>query len=147
MFAHLSFKGLRTLYYKKMVEGLQSLKAPTKVCTDCLAGKQHRNNISKKSYWRASCKLQLVHLNICGLVNPEYNSGKRYLIIFIDDFSRKCWVYFILEKSEALNMFKRFKSLVEKEVGFLVGCLRTDRDGEFTSKKFNEYCSMNGIKR
>ncbi|KAL2461557.1 Integrase catalytic domain-containing protein [Abeliophyllum distichum] len=36
-FAHLSFKGLRTLYYKKMVEGLPSLKAPTKVCTDCLA--------------------------------------------------------------------------------------------------------------
>jgi len=31
MFAHFSFKGLRTLYYKKMVKGLPSLKAPTKV--------------------------------------------------------------------------------------------------------------------
>jgi len=70
MFTHLSFKGLRTLYYMKMVKGLQSLKAPTKVCTDCLARKQHRNNISKKSYWRASCKLQLVHSNICGPMGP-----------------------------------------------------------------------------
>jgi transposase InsO family protein len=146
-FAHLRFKGLRTLYYKKMVERLPPLKAPTKVCADCLVGKQRRENISKKSHWRASSKLQLIHSDICGPVNPESNSDKRYLITFIDDFSRKCWVYFISEKSEALNMFKRFKNLVEKEAGSLVGCLRTDRGGEFTSKEFNEYCSMNGIKR
>jgi transposase InsO family protein len=146
-FAHLSFKGLRTLYYKKMVEGLSPLKAPTKVYVDCLVGKQHRENISKKSHWRASSKLQLIHSDICGPVNLESNSGKRYLITFIDDFSRKCWVYFISEKSEALNMFKMFKNLVEKKAGSLVGCLRTDRGGEFTSKEFNEYCSMNGIKR
>jgi len=44
-------------------------------------------------------------------------------------------------------MFKKFKTLVEKEVGSLVECLRTDRGGEFTSKEFNEYCSMNEIKR
>ena len=44
-------------------------------------------------------------------------------------------------------MFKRFKSLVEKEAGSLMGCLRIDRGSEFTSKQFNEYCSMNGIKR
>jgi transposase InsO family protein len=130
-----------------MVEGLPLLAAPLKVCNDCLAGKQHRNNIPKKSYWRATCKLQLVHSDICGPVTPESNSGKRYLITFIDDFSRKCWVYFISAKSEAFTMFKKFKSLAEKEAGSLMGCLRTDRGGEFTSKDFNEYCLLNGIKR
>jgi transposase InsO family protein len=114
------------------------------VCADCLVGKQHKDNIPKKSNWRASNKLQLVHSNIYRLVNPESNSGKRYLITFINDFSRKGWVYFISEKSEALNMFK---SLVEKEIGSLVGCLRTDKNGESTSKKINKYCSVNGIKR
>jgi hypothetical protein len=146
-FAHLSFKGLRMLYYNKMVNGLPLLKAPTKVCADCLSGKQHIDNISKKSHWRAAHKLQLIHSDIYRPVNPESNSGKRYLITFIDDFSRKCWVYFSSEKSDALNMFKKFKNLVEKEAGSLVECLRTDRGGEFTSKEFNEYCSMNGIKR
>lgn len=58
-------------------------------------------------------------------MNQESNSEKRYLIIFIDDFNRKSWVYFILEKSEALDMFKRFESLFEKEAGFFAGCLRT----------------------
>ena len=44
-------------------------------------------------------------------------------------------------------MFKKFKSLVEKESGNAICCLRTDRGGEFTSQEFNEFCSSNGISR
>ena len=44
-------------------------------------------------------------------------------------------------------MFKKFKSLVEKESANVICCLRTDRGGEFTSFDFNEYCSSNGIVR
>jgi hypothetical protein len=50
-FGHLSFKGLRTLQYKNMVSGLPSslpsFIAPTKLCTTCLVGKQHRDSIPK----------------------------------------------------------------------------------------------------
>lgn len=50
---HLSYKGLETLFYKKMVNGLPSLKIPKKLCTKCLTGKQHRDSMLKKSIWRA----------------------------------------------------------------------------------------------
>jgi transposase InsO family protein len=50
-------------------------------------------------------------------------------------------------KSETLAMFKKFKSLIEKESTNVICCLRTDRGGEFTSFDFNEYCSSNGIVR
>lgn len=66
---------------------------------------------------------------------------------FIDDYSRKAWVYFLVEKSEAFQSFKYFKNLVEKETGQFIKCLRTDRGGEFNSEKFNEFCKENGIKR
>lgn len=125
-FGHLNFKGLRTLQYKKMVGGLPSLKTPAKVCEDCIVGKQHRESIPKKSHWRATQKLQLIHADICRPMKPESNSRKRYLITFIDDFSRKCWVYFLSKKTEAFGMFKNFKHFVEKESGALLCCLRTD---------------------
>jgi hypothetical protein len=132
-FGHLSFKGLRTLQYKKMVSGLPTLKTPTKLCTDCLVGKQHRESIPKRSLWRASQRLELVHADICGPIKPASNSNKRYFLSFIDDYSCKTWIYFLHEKSEAFTMFRNYKACVEKEIGAHIRCLRTDRGGEFTS--------------
>ena len=66
---------------------------------------------------------------------------------FIDDFTRKTWVYFLHEKSEALITFKAFKASVEKDIGTFITCLRTDRGGEFTSNEFREFCKTHGITR
>lgn len=146
-FGHLSYQGLRTLFYKKMVNGLPSIQIPKKLCTECLIGKQHRDSMSKKSLWRASNKLQLVHADICGPIKPESNSNKRYFLSFIDDFTRKTWIYFLHEKSEAFAMFKNFKAYVEKESGAYITSLRTDRGGEFNSNEFEEFCKVQGISR
>lgn len=146
-YGHLNYKGLRTLHYRKMVMGLPQIQAPTKVCEYCLVGKQKRNSFSKKSLWRASHKLQLVHADICRPITHTSNSHKRYLLSFIDDYSRKMWSYFLSEKSEAFTMFKYYKALVEKETGSSICCLKTDRGGEFTSTEFNDFCKAHGIKR
>ena len=146
-YGHLHFKGLSTLSCKKMVNGLPHLSESSAVCTICMIGKQHREIIPRKSMWRATQKLQLIHADICGPITPESNSHKRYILTFTDDYSRKLWTYFLNLKSETLAMFKKFKSLVEKEYANVICCLRTDRGGEFTSSDFNEYCSSNGIVR
>lgn len=129
-----------------MVRGLPSFVDTDVVCTDCLKGKQHREVIPKKAMWRASERWELIHADICGPISPTSNGGKRYLIYFIDDFSRKAWD-FLVYKADAFAFFKQFKSSVEKETGFSIKCLRTDRGGEFTSTEFNDYCRDNGIKR
>jgi transposase InsO family protein len=101
----------------------------------------------KHSIWRANQKLELIHADICGPISPESNSGKRYILCFIDDYSRKSWVFLLATKSEAFFYFKQFKAMVEKETLLHVKCLRTDRGGEFTSNDFNELCSQQGIKQ
>ena len=99
--------------------------------------KHHRDTIPKTSMWRATKKLQLVHADICG----------PYVITFIDDYSRKTWAYLLTQKSEALSKFKTYKVLTEKESGEMIGCLRTDRGGEFTSIEFHDFCNAQGIRR
>jgi len=146
-FGHLNMKGLRTLAYKKMVQGLPILKNTSQVCTICMTGKQHRDPFRRNSTWRASKPLQLIHSDICGAINPESYSHKRYILTFIDDYSRKMWSYFLHAKSEAFDTFKRFKAFVENATGYSIICLRTDRGGEFTSSEFNDYCSTYGIAR
>ena len=50
------------------------------------------------------------------------------------------------EKFVALDIFKKFKIMVEKDSGNSICCLRTDRGGEFNSCEFNSFCRNNGIK-
>ena len=91
--------------------------------------------------------LELVHYDICGPIIPNSNGGKRYIITFINDYSRKIWVYFLQEKSEAFVAFKSYKALVEKEVGNPIKVVRTDRGGEYNSHEFENFCENHGIKR
>jgi len=51
----------------------------------CLAGKAIRLPFSKAK--RASSPLQLIHLDICGLMNMRARHGENYFITFIDDFT------------------------------------------------------------
>ncbi|CAL8991481.1 unnamed protein product [Prunus brigantina] len=115
-YGHLNFRGLKMLHDKEMVTGLPQITCPTEVCEVCVVGKQHRETFPKGKAWRARKPLELVHSDICGPITPASNAGKRYFITFIDDYSRKTWVYFLQEKLEALNAFKHFKAAAENEI-------------------------------
>lgn len=78
--------------------------------------------------------------------NTNFPYMQEDFLSFIDDFSRKGWVYLLTEKSQAFESFKDFKIKVETETGKVVKTLRTDRGGEYLSKEFTKYCKDHGIK-
>jgi hypothetical protein len=43
------------------------------------------------------------------------NGGAHYFVSFIDDFSRKVWVYFMKHKSEVSTIFKQWKAYVKNQ--------------------------------
>jgi hypothetical protein len=62
-----------------------------------------------------------------------------YYVSFIDDFSRKTWIYFLRKKSEFFDRFKEFKALVENQTEKRIKVLRTDNGGEFYRNEFEEF--------
>ena len=146
-FGHLNFGGLELLSKKEMVRGLPCINHPNQVCEGCLLGKQFKMSFPKESSTRARKPLELIHTDVCGPIKPRSLGKNNYFLLFIDDFSRKTWVYFLKEKSEVFANFKKFKALVEKESGFVIKAVRSDRGGEFTSNEFLKYCEDNGIRR
>ena len=74
-------------------------------------------------------------------------SGYAYYVSFIDDFSRKTWVYFMKNKDEVFSKFKEFKALIENHTEKKIKTIRSDNGGEFTSNEFKELCKDSGIKR
>lgn len=132
---------------RKLVNGLPNLVGEKSLCEACIIGKHHRDKFPKASSWRATKPLMLVYADICGPMQTPSLSGSKYFLLFIDDFSRKTWVYFLKEKSEAFGCFKRFRAMVEKESNCSILKLRTDRGGEFLSTEFEAFCSSLGIQR
>ncbi|KAL8104725.1 hypothetical protein AgCh_028796 [Apium graveolens] len=103
----------------KMVFGLPKIVKPESVCSGCLMSKQSRKPFPKQTTFQAKQALGLVHADLCGPISPD----------------------------EALNAFKKFKVLVEKESKHEIKVLRTDRGGELCSKQFLTLCEEAGISR
>ena len=72
----------------------------------CLARKAIRLSFGKAK--KVTSKLQLIHSNICGVMNVRARHGANYFITFIDDFTHFDHVYLISYKSEALDCFTCF---------------------------------------
>jgi len=45
--------------------------------------------------WRAKAPLQLVHIEILGLARNPIVRGKRYFLLFVNNYSRMMWVYLL----------------------------------------------------
>ena len=58
--------------------------------------------------------LELVHIDLYGLINVPARRGYEYFITFIDDYSRYGYIYLMHHKSESFDKFKEFKAEVEK---------------------------------
>lgn len=68
-----------------------------------------------------------------------------YFVIFIDEHSRKVWVFILKYKDQVLTVLKHFHASVEREKRRKLKCVTTDNDGEYRDP-FEECCKERGIK-
>jgi hypothetical protein len=85
-------------------------------------------------------------MDLCGPSRKEGTRKENYFMLIIDDYFRLTWVSFLKEKSEAFEKFKVFKTLTENQTGKILKAVRSNRGGEFSSKKFKELCDNMGSK-
>lgn len=83
-------------------------------CDSCILGKQQRDNFPHATTYRAKETLELFHTYLFGPMHEYLLGGNFYFLTFIDDFSRKSWVYFINKKLETFEKFREFKAMKEK---------------------------------
>ena len=115
------------------------------MCEECVQSKQHRSSFSKNAGSKTKSILEVVYSDVCGPIQVESTGGNKYFVTFIDDFSRKLWTYLMKRKSEVFEIFRKFKSLVEKQSGYKIKTLRTDGGGEYVSSEFDAFCTQEGI--
>ena len=91
---------------------------PSGVCKRCALGKYTKTAFSSSDN-RSTGTLDLIHSDLCRPMSSVSLRGYDYYVTFIDDHSRKNWIYFLKSKKneEVLHRFQEFKALVENQTG------------------------------
>ena len=87
----------------------------------------------------------MIHFDINGPMPKTCIRGSWYVLIFIDDFSRFTWVFFLKKKSEVLERFTEFKASVENVFGRKIKSLGYDNGGEYIKSELLQICANRGI--
>ncbi|GJX99929.1 zinc finger, CCHC-type containing protein [Tanacetum coccineum] len=130
---------LEHVHYKRMLEMskddlIHVIDENPEKCTTCMLTKFTRQPF--KSITRKSVILELIHSDLCDFRATPSLGNKKYVITFIDDASRFCYVYLLHAKDEALDKFRISKTEVELQQNDLIKTLRTDRGGEYYDSVF-----------
>ena len=117
---HIGVKRMKKIHADGLFESLdyESVDA----CEPCLMGKMTKTPFSG-TMERPTDLLEIIHTDVCGLMNIEARGRYPYFLIFTDDLSRYEYIYLMKHKSETFENFKEFQSEVEnhhnKKIKFL----------------------------
>lgn len=110
------------------------------------------NNVRRapKVNKRASHSRRVKHLHqeYYDLIDPMETRSigqAKYILTFVDDFSKKVFVYFLRVKSDVLVTFIEFKVYIENQTEKEINIFRTDNSTEYCSNEFHKFCKANGI--
>lgn len=114
-------------------------------CQVCLKGKMTRKNFAKQRPKISKNILDVVHSDLCGPMRTVTPSGKKYILTFIDDFSRFTFIYLLREKSEVKSKIQEFVELMKTSKKLKPKKFNCDRGGEYVNNDLKNYFRSEGI--
>jgi transposase InsO family protein len=88
---------------------------------------------------------QLLHMDTVGSSRVRSMGGKWYVLVFVDDYSRYSWIFFLESKNQ---VFEHFQLLALRLNNEHPNCLKVIHSGnvtEFRNVSFDEFCLKHGI--
>ncbi|GKE35940.1 retrovirus-related pol polyprotein from transposon TNT 1-94, partial [Tanacetum coccineum] len=100
--SHLNFGTLNKLAKDGLALGIPNLKfQKDHLCSACALGKSKKYSHQPKAEDTNQEKLNLLHMDLCGLMRVKIINEKKYILVIVDDYSRFTWVRFLRSKDEA----------------------------------------------
>ena len=113
-------------------------------CETCVLAKSHKHSF-KLNNTREKSPFALVHSDVWGPTPVTGGQGFRYFLLFIDDFSRMTWIYFLKTKSEVFEKFTQFYSLVQTQYNSKIQILRSNNGREYVNSKMQTFFTEKGL--
>ncbi|GKC02502.1 zinc finger, CCHC-type containing protein [Tanacetum coccineum] len=132
---HLNFDDINKMTRKGLVEGIPRINHAGQICDACLLGKHSRTPFLIQSRFRSKNPLDLVYRDLCGPISPATHSGKKFIFLLVDDYTRFMWAYFLTSKDQAFSTFREFRQQIEMEMRMKLRMLRTDKGAPYSPQQ------------
>ena len=140
---HMHAEGLKKVLHPELL----SDKIPDKFeCRVCIESK-HQVSYSRVPATRSTVPFEKVHSDMCGPFRVTSTGNSDYYIIYIDDCTRYCVVYFLTTKAaeEVITRWRHFHAWV-KGLGYRIQAFHSDNGtGEYANDTFQSEISSEGI--
>ncbi|GJT55981.1 retrovirus-related pol polyprotein from transposon TNT 1-94 [Tanacetum coccineum] len=115
--SHLNFDYINLLSKKDVVIGLPKLKyVKDQLCSSCEVSKAKRSSFKTKVVPSSKGRLNLLHIDLCGLMRVDNINGKKYILVIVDDYSRYTWTLFLKSKDETPEVLKEFLTMIQRNL-------------------------------
>ena len=143
---HASYKHLSIISKYELILGkLKLSKVNNVVCGPCQRGKQTKAKYLGIQTTATSRPLELLHLDLIGPTRTESLSGKRYIMVVVDDFTRYTWVILLKTKSNALEHIEALCTRLQNKKRLKIDLIRSDHSREFENSYMESYCTRSSI--
>eukprot|EP00833_Pecoramyces_ruminatium_P004771 jgi/Orpsp1_1/1178803/evm.model.c7180000066800.1 len=78
-------------------------------------------------------------------MNITSSTGKNFILTFVDDYSRKSWIFLLEKKKEVPKTTIQFLKTITNRFDCNIKYFRTDNGLEFKNKKIENFCLNHGI--
>ncbi|KRX50952.1 Retrovirus-related Pol polyprotein from transposon TNT 1-94 [Trichinella murrelli] len=142
---HRDPEAIRKLNKEKLANGIDICKCDAENdCEICLTGKMTSTPFPKVAN-RAKKQIELIHSDRCGPMPTATPSDHRYMMTFIDDYSRFTVVYLLKTKDEAVDRIKDYVATLHTKFGRNPVTLRTDNGREYVNQRLRNFLREKGI--
>ncbi|KAJ9557446.1 hypothetical protein OSB04_012060 [Centaurea solstitialis] len=143
---HQNFKDMNKLVSKCLVKGLPETRlSKDTLCPACEKGKMRRSSHSPKMDTNSESPLDMIHMDLCGLMRVESLARMKYMLVLVDEFSRFTWLEFLRAKSNAADRIIVFIKRIQILLSRKVKKLRSDNGTEFRNAKLQSFLEDVGI--
>lgn len=114
-------------------------------CSTCIIGKMKRYAFPKGEGRKATQLLQRVHSDVMGPISPESLGRCKFVVTFIDEYSRFITAVPIKHKGDVTQEFIKYHARVELQKGKQIKEIQSDQGGEYTGASLQRFLSSQGI--
>ena len=138
--AHVGMRNLAKLKKGEHILGLKNVSfEKDRICSACQAEKQVGAKHPVKNVVTTERPLELLHMDIFGPIAYISIGGYKYGFVIVDDYSCFTWVFFLHDKNEVHDIFKRFAKRAQNEFDVKIKRVKSDKGMEFKNTNIEEF--------